>query len=426
VVEIDQWIVDFAHLFRDSTGIDFDRHVELHNLGWDKIQEAMDATLRADKALPLLDAAADKFAEVTISGLVQWGHTYTMVARKHLDDAAADGRDVADVRSQVDEQWAKAEAKYNEALGVKGEHVDALQYLASLEMERAKLAAGINVGNRKPEDKPAEEGEGTADKAPAAAKQKTEADLAKEQADAQRELQEWSARAQCAAIDALSPQQAAAGDAHWDKCFDYVKRMVAAVPEEQRKTRPQQDKAAADKAAADKAAAAEKESADKEAAAQEPAAADGDGEAQPAADADAATAPADKGEAAEQAEPQAPEEEFFAYANVLLNWGNFLYERSQLAARAGQEWRPLLDEAVEHFRGAGCAESDIRGALKNHYCSGQLDLGPDPQPEEPEKAAPPAATANGTAAEAATVKGLPSLGPKPKGSSAKKEAAAAN
>ncbi len=32
------------------------------------LQEAMDATLRADKALPLLDAAADKFAEVTISG----------------------------------------------------------------------------------------------------------------------------------------------------------------------------------------------------------------------------------------------------------------------------------------------------------------------------------------------------------------------
>ncbi len=42
----------------------------------------------------------------------------------------------------------QAEAKYNEALAVKGEHVDALQYLASLEMERAKLAAGINVGNR--------------------------------------------------------------------------------------------------------------------------------------------------------------------------------------------------------------------------------------------------------------------------------------
>ena len=42
----------------------------------------------------------------------------------------------------------QAEAKYNEALAVKGEHVDALQYLGSLEMERAKLAAGINVGTR--------------------------------------------------------------------------------------------------------------------------------------------------------------------------------------------------------------------------------------------------------------------------------------
>lgn len=43
---------------------------------------------------------------------------------------------------------AQAEGKYNEALKVKGEHVEALQYLASLEMERAKLAAGLNVGAR--------------------------------------------------------------------------------------------------------------------------------------------------------------------------------------------------------------------------------------------------------------------------------------
>ena len=43
---------------------------------------------------------------------------------------------------------SQAEAKYGEALAVKGEHVDTLQYLASLEMERAKLAAGLNVGAR--------------------------------------------------------------------------------------------------------------------------------------------------------------------------------------------------------------------------------------------------------------------------------------
>ena len=47
-----------------------------------------------------------------------------------------------------------------------------------------------------------------------------------------------------------------------------------------------------------------------------------------------------------------------------------------------QEWRPLVDEAVRHFKDAGCAESDIRGALKNHYCASQLDLGPDPEPNQ--------------------------------------------
>jgi hypothetical protein len=47
----------------------------------------------------------------------------------------------------------------------------------------------------------------------------------------------------------------------------------------------------------------------------------------------------------------------------------------------------MLDEAVEHFRDAGCAPPDIRGALKNHYRAADLDLGPDPEPQ-PEKVRP--------------------------------------
>ena len=35
------------------------------------------------------------------------------------------------------------------------------------------------------------------------------------------------------------------------------------------------------------------------------------------------------------------DEQYFMYAQVLLNWGNFLYERSQLASRSGQvRWVP--------------------------------------------------------------------------------------
>jgi hypothetical protein len=47
--------------------------------------------------------------------------------------------------------------------------------------------------------------------------------------------------------------------------------------------------------------------------------------------------------------------------------GNALYEWSQMLAAVGDaSWRGVLDEATELFRAAGCAEKDIRGALKNH------------------------------------------------------------
>ena len=37
-VELDQWILDFANLFREHTGLDMDRHIDLNNVGWDRIQ----------------------------------------------------------------------------------------------------------------------------------------------------------------------------------------------------------------------------------------------------------------------------------------------------------------------------------------------------------------------------------------------------
>jgi hypothetical protein len=47
--------------------------------------------------------------------------------------------------------------------------------------------------------------------------------------------------------------------------------------------------------------------------------------------------------------------------------GNTLYEWSQMLAAVGDaSWKSVLDEAAGLFRTAGCAEKDIRAALKNH------------------------------------------------------------
>jgi len=46
--------------------------------------------------------------------------------------------------------------------------------------------------------------------------------------------------------------------------------------------------------------------------------------------------------------------------------GNVLYEHSQWRARAGKEWKPLLDAAVVLFNEAGCTKADIDAALEQH------------------------------------------------------------
>lgn len=80
-----------------------------------------------------------------------------------------------------------------------------------------------------------------------------------------------------------------------------------------------------------------------------------------AANADAAAA----GSQQQQQEGTNPGEmSLSAHAQVL--YGNTLYEWSQVLAAVGQEWRHLLDDAAARFRDAGCAEKDIRSALKNH------------------------------------------------------------
>ena len=77
--------------------------------------------------------------------------------------------------------------------------------------------------------------------------------------------------------------------------------------------------------------------------------------------------------AGEGAEKKAPEEDYYIYANVLLNWGNILYERSQLAARAGQvtlQGPPVLQtlhwEIVWVYTAAGSITSVGRWRLVAH------------------------------------------------------------
>jgi len=68
---------------------------------------------------------------------------------------------------------------------------------------------------------------------------------------------------------------------------------------------------------------------------------------------------------AEGVEPQEPEPSL--RSQVLVMWGNVLYEHSQARVRQAREgWQALLDEAVRKFGAAGCAQVDVDAALAVH------------------------------------------------------------
>ena len=66
--EVEQWLVDFANLFRDALGVEPDKHLDLTSFGWEKLQGALDSAVLSDEAPKLFDKAADRFQEVTAHG----------------------------------------------------------------------------------------------------------------------------------------------------------------------------------------------------------------------------------------------------------------------------------------------------------------------------------------------------------------------
>lgn len=340
VYEIDEWLIDFANLFRDMTGIDPDRHVDFHNLGWEACTKAMDSALASEKALPLFDRAAERFKEVTCTGLLNWGNVHICIAHKLLDEAANAGKAMSEVQGELTKQFGEAEKHFNEAMAFKPDFYDGACALGQLEFERAKVLSGLLV---KPvRAQAAEEGSDPKEAARVAAEAAEAATAA---------LKEALQKCTKSAVESAKP--------HIEKATAWFAKALENAEVEQKRIAEEKAEKEKDKEKDDKA------------------------------------------------EGAAPDVNLVAQAQIMH--GNIMYEWSQILGGVGETWKHVLDQAVELFKAAGCSESDIRSALKNHARKDELDLGPDPEPE-PKEAAPAAAPpAEEKKEEKKEAKGLPAL-----------------
>ncbi|XP_016195528.1 HSP-interacting protein [Arachis ipaensis] len=143
-VEMDDWLFEFAQLFRSHVGIDPDAHIDLHELGMELCSEALEETVTSEEAQELFDKAASKFQEVAALAFFNWGNVHMCAARKRIPLDESAGKDVVAEQLQVAYDWVKekyslARDKYNEALLIKPDFYEGLLALGQQQFEMAKL-----------------------------------------------------------------------------------------------------------------------------------------------------------------------------------------------------------------------------------------------------------------------------------------------
>ncbi|EPS58441.1 hypothetical protein M569_16373, partial [Genlisea aurea] len=139
-VEMDDWLFDFAQLFRSHVGIDPDAHIDLHELGMELCSEALEETVTAEAAQPLFERAALKFQEVAALALFNWGNVHMCAARKKIpiEESSSDGQ-LRKAYDFVKDKYSRAREKYEESLSIKPDFYEGLLALGQQQFEMGKL-----------------------------------------------------------------------------------------------------------------------------------------------------------------------------------------------------------------------------------------------------------------------------------------------
>ena len=275
VIEIDEWLLTFATLFREHLGEAgaTEGPLDLRAVGLEKCCEALEEAVGTEKAVALLASAAEKFQEAAAAAIFNWGNVHVCASRKLVDtsepsatEGAAESQSAPSEAAlaaaasthmaRIDDEYAKAVERYTQSLAIKSDFYEASIAWGQQAFERGKV---LHVASKSGDD--------------AAAKGKLAAD-----ADAMFALAEGKFQESLGMIPKEEAEASTSGDA---------------------------------------------------------------------------AAPAEEG--------------LSLKSQILVLWGNVLFERSQVKHhRDAKDWQADCDAAVAKFQDAGCVRADIVRALMNH------------------------------------------------------------
>ncbi|KAJ8560248.1 hypothetical protein K7X08_004306 [Anisodus acutangulus] len=150
----ENWVVQFARLFKNHVGVDCDSYLDLHETGMKLYSEAMEDTVTNEEAEELFDIASAQFQEMAALSLFNWGNVHMSRARKEVffTGEGGSGETVSDqVKSAyewAEKEYETAEMKYEEALRVKPDFYESLLARGQQQFEQAKLLWYYLIGSK--------------------------------------------------------------------------------------------------------------------------------------------------------------------------------------------------------------------------------------------------------------------------------------
>ncbi|CAN6183259.1 unnamed protein product [Urochloa humidicola] len=149
---IDDWIVQFARLFKNHVGVSSDEYLDLHEVSMKLYTEAIEDTITTEEAQEVFELAERNFQEMAALAFFHWGNVHMSRARKRLLLSGDSAREL--VLEQVKEayEWAreeynKAGKTYEEAVKAKPDFFEGFLALAHQQFEQAKLSWYYAVGS---------------------------------------------------------------------------------------------------------------------------------------------------------------------------------------------------------------------------------------------------------------------------------------
>ncbi|KAJ8534984.1 hypothetical protein K7X08_016712 [Anisodus acutangulus] len=150
---VEDWIVQFARLFKNHVGFDCDPYLDLHEIGMKLYSESMEDTVTSEEAQELFGIAAAKFQEMAALSLFNWGNVHMSRARKRVyftEDGSWESllEQVKSAYEWAEKEYEMAGHRYEEALRLKPDFYEGLLALGQQQFEHAKLCWYYLIGSK--------------------------------------------------------------------------------------------------------------------------------------------------------------------------------------------------------------------------------------------------------------------------------------